>query len=85
MSLIFSLALMLSANASDATADAGQTVAATQGATQVKPEKKKKPKKICRTDTQDTGSRIMKRVCKTEEEWQSELDGRELQNKSQGY
>ena len=36
-----------------------------------KKAKKKKPKKICRRE-KETGSRIAKRVCRTEEQWASQ-------------
>ena len=82
MSMIFALSLMLSATNAPAAVEAADTGKSEAPA---KVAKKKKPKKICRTDTQDTGSRIMKRVCKTEEEWQNEVDSQEIQVKSQGY
>jgi hypothetical protein len=85
MSIMLSLALMLSATNAPAAVDSAAPADASQSAKQAKKPKKKKPKKICRSDTQDTGSRIMKSVCKTEEEWQNEVDGREIQAKSQNY
>jgi hypothetical protein len=51
---------------------------------EAKPVKKDKPKKICRSNTQDTGSRITKRVCKTQEEWDAKEDGQEASVKSRG-
>jgi hypothetical protein len=85
MSIIVSLALMLSATNAPAADSTAAAADANQTAKQAKKPKKKKPKKICRSDTQDTGSRIIKSVCKTEEEWQNEVDGREIQAKSQNY
>jgi len=32
-------------------------------------EPKAKPKKICKTDPETSGSRMVKRLCLTEEEW----------------
>jgi hypothetical protein len=59
-------------------------MASEQSATEA-PAKKKKPKKICKSSSQDTGSRITKRVCKTQEEWDEAPSDQELQNKSQNY
>ncbi len=80
MSMIFALSLMLLSTPATATGDTPANDAA-QNAPEAKP-KKEKPKKICRDNKQDTGSRINKRVCKTQEEWDSELDDQELQGKS---
>jgi hypothetical protein len=44
--------------------------------------KKEKPKKICRSNTMDTGSRIARKTCKTEEEWQQIEDGQEVNAKA---
>jgi hypothetical protein len=84
MSFLFVLTLMLSATSGASGADAATTENA-QPSAKANASKKTKPKKICRTDTQDTGSRIMKRVCKTEEEWQNEASSQEIQAKSKGY
>ena len=76
--LIF--ALMLAVGASSMTVAA---VAADSEATPT-PAKKKKAKKICKSNSGITGSRIAKRVCKTEEEWMVGEDGQEIGVKSKG-
>ena len=43
--------------------------------------KKEKPQKICKTDPRVTGTRIAKRICKTETEWAAKQDGQDLQTK----
>ena len=48
------------------------------------PVKKKKPKKICKNSSGVTGSRIAKRVCKTEDEWAIGEDGQDIGVKSKG-
>ena len=35
----------------------------------------KKPRKICREDSQDTGTRMARRVCLTQEEWDRRAGG----------
>jgi hypothetical protein len=63
---VFVAFLLVSANAA---ADP-QPTAAPQVASPVEPAKKAKEKKICRTDeNSDPGSHMIKRVCKTAEEW----------------
>lgn len=84
MMLLITLSLMLASSASaDTETKATDTVVAT---TDVQKEqvKKKKPQKICRENSATTGSRIGKRVCKTEEEWAAEADRQEMNVKSQG-
>lgn len=81
MSKSLSIALMLVLGASSMTVSA---FAADEGAA-TQPVKKAKPKKICKTNPSTTGSRIAKRVCKTEEEWAEPADDQELRNKSQDY
>lgn len=44
---------------------------ATDQKTAQHPAKKVKPKKICKSNSGVTGSRVAKRVCKTQEEWQT--------------
>ncbi|HYX45371.1 MAG TPA: hypothetical protein VE820_00890 [Sphingomicrobium sp.] len=38
--------------------------------------KPKKDKKICKTDDDTTGSHMVKRTCLTQEEWDSRVQGR---------
>lgn len=76
-----SLAVMLAIGA----ASLSTVAVSADGGTAQQPEKKKKPKKICKSSTQDTGSRITKRICKTQEEWDAVANDQELQVKSQGY
>ena len=38
-----------------------------------------KPKLICKTEDDDTGSRIVKHTCLTQEEWDSRVQGRSFQ------
>jgi hypothetical protein len=73
-------ALMLAVGASSMTAP----IAAADPEAAPQPEKKKKPKKICITSNKVTGSRIAKRICKTEEEWAVAEDGQEVGVKSKG-
>lgn len=46
-------------------------------------EAKPKPKKICKTDTRATGTRLSRPVCKTQEEWDTKEDGQEIGLRSQ--
>jgi hypothetical protein len=80
MPKLISLALILAVGASSTTVSA---FAADSEAAPA-PVKKKKPKKICVTNNKITGSRIAKRVCKTEEEWAVGEDGQEIGVKSKG-
>jgi hypothetical protein len=73
--MLFTFAVSLALTATTPTA------AATTDAPAEAPVKKEKPKKICRTDTMDTGSRIAKKVCKTEEEWRKGVDDQEIRTK----
>lgn len=41
-------------------------------------EAKPKPKKICKSNTRSTGTRINRPVCKTQEEWDAKEDGQEI-------
>ena len=71
-----SLAILLLAAASpniSAPAD-GATKAEGSASVQTKPKKPKKPKKICKSIAV-TGSRLGKRECKTQEEWDGNIDG----------
>ncbi len=71
--MTMSLAILLLAAASpntSAPAD-GATKAEGSASVQIKP---KKPKKICRSIAV-TGSRLGKRECKTQEEWDGNIDG----------
>ena len=63
---------------------ASTIVSASEPSTIDAPAKKKKPKKICKSNSGVTGSRIAKRVCKTEEEWATTEDGQEVGAKSKG-
>ena len=80
MSKALTFALMLAAGASSISvaAFAAESEAAPQ------PAKKIKAKKICKNSSGVTGSRIAKRVCKTEEEWMVGEDGQEIGVKSKG-
>jgi hypothetical protein len=83
MSMMIVAALMF-ASPSDAVAAnsvAAEPAPATSAQGSPTKAKKVKPKKTCRTDTMDTGSRIAKKVCKTDEEWQKEADGQEVRVK----
>jgi hypothetical protein len=77
-SLTYALILAVSISSVSVAATASE-----QSATEA-PAKKKKPKKICKSSSQDTGSRITKRVCKTQEEWEAGEDGQEVGIKSKG-
>lgn len=48
------------------------------GAETAQGEVKTKPKKICRTDARNTGTRISRPVCKTQDEWDAQEDGQEI-------
>jgi hypothetical protein len=80
MTKTLSFALMFAVSTSTITvaAVATDTDAAAQ------PVKKKKAKKICKNSNGITGSRIAKRVCKTQEEWDIGEDGQEVGVKSKG-
>jgi hypothetical protein len=69
MSLLL-VAALLSADPSvqAAPAPVAQTVA----------PKPKKEKKICKTDDDTTGSHMVKRTCLTQEEWDSRVEGRSV-------
>ena len=69
----FAIALLLASSAA-ATTDSAETTSAVQ-------TKKAKPKKICKLDPRVTGTRISKRICKTEEEWAIKEDAQDLQTK----
>lgn len=80
MSKSLTLALLLTVGASSMTVAA---IAADSGSAS-QPVKAKKVKKICKNSSGVTGSRIAKRVCKTEEEWAVGEDGQEIGVKSKG-
>jgi hypothetical protein len=80
--MILSLALSLIL-AATAPASADERVSTDQPSKAGKADAKPvKPKKICRSDTQDTGSRITRKVCKTQEQWEAAVDGQEVQSKA---
>lgn len=76
MTAYFAIALWLAASTGATTGTTESTAAAQT--------KKNKPKKICKTDARMTGTRISKRICKTEEEWAKKEDGQDLQTKGHG-
>jgi hypothetical protein len=78
----FALALMLSGATETAVTNTG--AATSEAAAEQPAAKKKKPKKICKENEASTGSRIAKRICKTEEEWAVGEDGQEIGTKSKG-
>ena len=80
MSKALTFALMLAVG----TASVSVSVAAADSEAAPQPTKKKKAKKICKNSSGITGSRIAKRVCKTEEEWAVGEDGQEISVKSKG-
>lgn len=80
MTKTLSFALMLTVSTSMVTV--GAFAADTEAAAQ--PVQKKKAKKICKNSNGITGSRIAKRVCKTQEEWDDGEDGQEVGVKSKG-
>jgi hypothetical protein len=70
MTSLIALALMLSASVAS-----GSATPASDNSEPATPEttvKKEKPKKICKSSPTAVGSRLAKRVCKTEEEWAKE-------------
>ena len=71
MSLLL-LAALLSA---DPAVQPAPAQPAPQAAT-VPAAKPKKPKLVCKTSDDDTGSRMVKRTCLTQEEWDSRAQGR---------
>ena len=71
MSLIFAM-LLVSAQAPDIQQPAGPQAAAAQ------PAKPKKEKKICHTEDDVTGSHMVKRTCLTQQEWDSRVQGRTM-------
>jgi hypothetical protein len=83
MTISIALALFASTAASAATTTE-TPVAPTEAMPPQISEKKEKPKKICRDNVATTGSRITRRVCKTEEEWAEKEDGQEVGIKSKG-
>lgn len=62
--LSFALTLLLTAAAPEAAAEPAPTTTAA---------KPVKPKKICRGEA-NTGSRLAKKVCRTQEEWDNQAD-----------
>jgi hypothetical protein len=68
--LLFAALLSAEPAAQPATAQPATAVAAAQAA------KPKKPKLICKTSDDDTGSRMVKRTCLTQEEWDARMQGR---------
>jgi hypothetical protein len=72
--IALALCLALSTAGTVAAADGTDTTAAPAA----KPVKKEKPKRICKNDPRVTGTRISKRICKTEEEWAKKEDGQEV-------
>jgi hypothetical protein len=78
MKSLIALTLILTVSASAAVAATQDDTTATAPV-----EKKKKPKKICKNDPRITGTRIAKRICKTEDEWNKPEDGQEVSVKSQ--
>jgi tellurite resistance protein len=67
----WSITLLIAAGISAAASTASAT-------SNTAPTEKPKQKKICKTDTSVTGTRIAKRICKTEEEWAVKEDGQNL-------
>lgn len=80
MTSLIALALILSGTASTETeAGTTETTVATTEVPAAEPQpKKQKAKKICKDNVAATGSRIAKRVCKTEAEWAAKEDGQEV-------
>jgi len=68
--LLFSV-LLLAADTSGASA-----AAATDGTEQASPAKKEK--KICRVDPANTGSRMARRLCLTQVEWDKRASGKSV-------
>ncbi|MFM2409351.1 MAG: hypothetical protein RL481_179 [Pseudomonadota bacterium] len=75
MKLLITLALALAASS---TASAAVDASANKGSTEAKPTK---PKKICKSSKQDTGSRITKKTCKTQEQWEKDNNDNEVRMK----
>jgi hypothetical protein len=75
---IHALALLLAVSTTAAVAAEGN------GAPAPTTVKKEKPKKICKNDNRLTGTRISKRICKTQEEWDKDVDGQDVGIKSKG-
>jgi hypothetical protein len=65
MSVIVAFLLASAATAPDQSPVAAPTTAPA-------PAKPAKEKKICKTDDSDPGSHMVKRTCKTEQEWQQQ-------------
>ena len=70
------LALCLAVGVSGVAMAAGGADTASQAAP--KPVKKEKAKRVCKNDPRVTGTRIAKRICKTEDEWANKEDGQEV-------
>lgn len=73
--MVMLLAVMLVAADPAAAAQGPQTVAPADA---VPAPKKVKEKRICRELGDQTGSRMSRRVCKTEEEWAQQDQGRTM-------
>ncbi|MFL6763791.1 MAG: hypothetical protein ACJ8FO_01175 [Sphingomicrobium sp.] len=71
MSLMFLASMMMAQAPAEAQAVPVQPAAAAEA----KPEKEKK---ICRVDTSDSTSRLRKRVCMTESEWDRAESGKSV-------
>jgi hypothetical protein len=85
MTFLIALSLVLSgATSAEAETNTAASSAAATTDVQTEQAKKKKPKKICRDNSATTGSRIGKRVCKTEEEWAADADRQEVDVKARG-
>ncbi len=68
------LAVSLATTGSVAVRAEGNHAQAAADAAEAKP----KPKKICKTDSRSTGTRISRPVCKTQEDWDAKEDGQEI-------
>ncbi|MEY4870322.1 MAG: hypothetical protein RIS11_1516 [Pseudomonadota bacterium] len=79
MPVIETIALLLLTPAAAPAADAAEAAPTMAAA----PQAKTKAKKICKNDPRRTGTRISKRICKTEEEWNTPEDGQEIGVRSQ--
>jgi hypothetical protein len=84
MTSLIALALMLSGTAISETEAAASEIGnvATDVPAAAPQPTKKKAKKVCKDNVAATGSRIAKRVCKTEEEWAAKEDGQEIGTRS---
>ena len=80
MRLVASSAAALALIGASTAALAAEPAAAPAAAEAPKP----KPKKICRSDPRATGTRLARRVCKTEEEWAKPQDGAQIQTQGRG-